>query len=228
MLASHSISQGKNSTCPSPLPTVVTSSDASIKSNASKISPNVTALYELFSSTATIRSKLNSIKRKHRIADDDDMTSVTAAESATHINMEIDTTASTIPKDAIALCFCCERELANVHNPGTDNAGSSSVLYFESNKVRQYMKSVMTLENWSAIIQHGFPCPHTALWEQHKTREHHYFCTKCNADKRQSTLRLTLTPSDFRAQDKEIYSKQHSSRNAKKRKRLFFLFVNNK
>jgi hypothetical protein len=129
-------------------------------------------------------------------------------------------TTNTTPTISPVVCFCCEQKIlsrnyqydykrrksstATQLNENTNKL--SSALYYGSSQVKKYMKKVMTRGNWYDIIQHGFPCPHTVLWDNDDSGfQQHSFCTLCNNDKRQATLRLTLTPASCRAQENEIY-----------------------
>lgn len=128
----------------------------------------------------------------------------------------------------------CEDDRKRKLEDVTPNNKITSALYYGSKQVRKYMKKVMTRECWSDIIKEGFPCPHKVLWSKGSSsskrssynssiHSSHHFCTLCDTeDQTQHTLRLTLTPSTCRAQDKEIYGEyndlQSKSKKTKKRK----------
>ena len=127
------------------------------------------------------------------------------------------------------VCFCCEREIVGkslseeeerkrkVDDYIADNKVATA-LFYGSNRVRDYMKKVMKQTSWNNILKEGFPCPHSEVWSDsnRKRIEHdgHYYCTLCETEKTQDTLRLTLTPIEHRAQDKDIYGEyQHVQHN---------------
>ncbi|KAG2229857.1 hypothetical protein BDF21DRAFT_410973 [Thamnidium elegans] len=130
------------------------------------------------------------------------------------------------------MCYCCERRITKNQiteldrkrkNQDTSNKVTSA-LYYGSSQVRKYMKKVMTRESWFDLIKNGFPCPHRVLWSTAGTC--HHFCTVCDTDQTQETLRLTLTPSAYRAPDNQIYgecSQLQSLAKTKKRKGRKFI-----
>jgi hypothetical protein len=134
-----------------------------------KISRDVAVLYELFAATTT-------------------------------------TTVSSSP----TICFCCEQKIlsrnyndcypkrrksSNTIQPNENANKFTSALYYGSRQMKKYMKKVISHRNWYDIIQYGFPCPHTVIWDNADSGlQQHSFCTLCNNDKRQTTLRLILTP----------------------------------
>lgn len=144
---------------------------------------------------------------------------------------------SNISTASPTICFCCEQKIlsknyyytdynpkrrksSTVTQPNENTNKLTSALYYGSSQVKKYMKKVMTRGNWYDIIQHGFPCPHTVLWDTADSGlQQHSFCTLCNNDKRQTTLRLTLTPASCRAQENEIYGEyQYLQQYSQKRK----------
>lgn len=193
-----------NSTCPLPQP-------PPCAKPTNQLSRDVAALYELFSTVPTTK----------------------------HYN------------DQGVLCYCCDREIVKRRNVSLTTIDSeddrkrklgdmtsvnkiTSALYYGSKQVRKYMKKVMTRECWSDILKEGFPCPHKASWSKSSSSKRsscssdqvHNFCTLCDTDHTQHTLRLTLTPSSCRAQDKEIYGEYHDlqtkNKKVKKRKLIYF------
>lgn len=139
------------------------------------------------------------------------------------------------------ICFCCEREIARRRNGNVSSNTTAeddyhkrkldkhnmpknkitTALYYGSNQVRKYMKRVMTKENWSSIMKEGFPCPHT---KDNTKSQNHVFCTLCDVEQVQPTLRLTLTPTNCRAQDKEMYGEYQQLLQLRKKKRRGMIY----
>lgn len=130
------------------------------------------------------------------------------------------------------MCYCCERRITKNqstdsdrkrrHQDNASNNKVTSALYYGSSQVRKYMNKVMTRESWVDLAKKGFPCPHQVLWSTTSTC--HHFCTICDTDQTQETLRLTLTPSAYRATDNQIYGEYQSLPIKPKKRRLFFRF----
>ncbi|KAI9365291.1 hypothetical protein BD770DRAFT_123052 [Pilaira anomala] len=197
--------KSSNSTSPLPQTTQV------VKTTTKKqfLSRDVTTLYELFSNVPN-NSKTNK----------------SSSSPSTSLSEEV-------------ICYCCERRITKkrtdtttiikteqeqdrkrkfqdiTSSTTTNNNKVTSALYYGSTQVRKYMKKVMTRDSWADLLKNGFPCPHRVLWpndiKDQSSSNCHHFCTLCDTNQTQDTLRLTLTPSSCRAQDNEIYGDYQSS-----------------
>ncbi|KAK4518584.1 ATP-dependent DNA helicase II subunit 1 [Mucor velutinosus] len=136
------------------------------------------------------------------------------------------------------ICLCCERKITGqVCQPShrqheASHNKTTSALFYGSHHVKKYMQHVMTRNNMTDIINCGFPCPHIAL-ENVNIPLFQYYCEHCEYEKKQDTIRLTLTPTHCRADDDKIYTNayttphqdQHQSKRMKKRRGCIFLFI---
>lgn len=174
-----------NSTCPLPQ----NNKQVKMKNSQFKVSHDITMLYELFSSLVSTKLPVY-----------DGHAPVSAATGCSFAS-------------PISVCLCCERKITSQvcqpnhqQHEASHNKHTSALLY-GSYHVKKYMKIVMTKKNLSDIINHGFPCPHTALQNtRNNINTLQYYCDHCDNEKKQDTIRLTLTPSHCRARDNEIYN----------------------
>ncbi|KAI8638605.1 hypothetical protein BD408DRAFT_435935 [Parasitella parasitica] len=191
-----------NSINPSSSSSSTISSSSSSSANSTAINSNSTC--PLPPSKKQVKSKSNQFKVSH------DITMLYELFSTLSPGKLPCATASPMP-----VCLCCERKitsqvcLPNQRQHETAHNKQTSALFYGSQSVKKYMKNIMTKTNLNDIISHGFPCPHTAL--KSAKNKIQYYCEQCEHDKRQDTIRLTLTPSHCRSQDNEIYNNNAST-----------------